>query len=151
MRFVDGLRPELKAIILVSKPKSLDAAISMALVQEEVATVLTSRALSQIDWTSSNKFIPKTALPLPLPPRHDKQLAPTAATPTPATMSVDAKLAAVKTYRCAMGLCNKCGAKWSKDHKCNPQDQLHVVQELWDLLQDEDYTADTTTPADSEP
>jgi len=37
MRFVDGLRPELKAIILVSKPKSLDAAISMALVQEEVA------------------------------------------------------------------------------------------------------------------
>ena len=151
MRFVDGLRPELKAIILVSKPKSLDAAISMALAQEEVATVPTSRAPSQTDWTSSNKFIPKTMLPLPLPPRNDKQPATTAATESPATMSVDAKLAAVKTYRRAMGLCYKCGEKWSKDHKCNPQVQLHVVQELWDLLQDEDYTADTTTPADSEP
>jgi len=123
----------------------------MALVQEEVATVPTSRASSPIDWTSSNKFIPKTALPLPLPPWPDKPLAPTAATPTPATMSVDAKSAAVKTYRRAMGLCYKCGAKWSKDHKCNPQVQLHVVQELWDLLQDEDYTADTATLADSEP
>ncbi|CAD6258053.1 unnamed protein product [Miscanthus lutarioriparius] len=151
MRFVDGLRPELKAIILVSKPKSLDAAISMALVQEEVATVPTSRASYQIDWITSNKSIPKTALPLPLPPQPDKQPAPTAATPTPATMSLDAKLAAVKTYRRGMGLCYKCGAKWSKDHKCNPQVQLHVVQELWDLLQDEDHTADTATPADSDP
>jgi len=88
---------------------------------------------------------------LPLPPQPDKQPAPTAATPTPATMSLDAKLAAVKTYRRGMGLCYKCGAKWSKDHKCNPQVQLHVVQELWDLLQDEDSTTDTATPADSEP
>ena len=151
MSFVDGLRPKLKAIILVSKPKSLDAAISMALVQEEVATVPTSRASSQLDWITSNKSIPKTALPLPLPPWPNKQPTPTAATPTPTTMSVDAKLAAVKTYRRAMGLCYKCGAKWSKDHKCNPQVQLHVVQELWDLLQDEDSTTDTATPADSEP
>ena len=151
MRFVDGLRPELKAIILVSKPKSLDAAISMALVQEEVATVPTSRASSQLDWITSNKSIPKTALPLPLPPWPNKQPAPTAATLTPATMSVDAKLAAVKTYRRAMGLCYKCGTKWSKDHKCNPQVQLHVVQELWDLLQDDDSPVDTATPTDTEP
>jgi hypothetical protein len=127
MRFVDGLRPELKAIILVSKPKSLDAAISMALVQEEVAAVPASRPPSWTDWTSSCKFIPKTALQLPLPPRSDKQSATAAATDSPATISVDAKLAAVKTYRRAMGLCYKCGEKWSKDHKCNPQVQLHVV------------------------
>jgi hypothetical protein len=49
MRFVDGLRSELKAIILVSKPKTLDAAISMALVQEEVATVTVSRPPSRSD------------------------------------------------------------------------------------------------------
>ena len=66
-------------------------------------------------------------------------------------MSADAKLAAVKTYRRAMGLCYKCGTKWSKDHKCNPQVQLHVVQELWDLLQDGESLVDTTTPADTEP
>ena len=66
-------------------------------------------------------------------------------------MYVDAKLATVKTYRRAMGLCYKCGAKWSKDHKCNPQVQLHVVQELWDLLQNDDSLADAATPADTEP
>jgi hypothetical protein len=111
MRFVDGLRSELKAIILVSKPKTLDAAISMALVQEEVATVTVSHPSSRSDWTPANKFIHKTVLPLPLPPRADKP-PPTAVVPeTPATMSVDTKLAAVKTYRRAMGLCYKCGEK----------------------------------------
>lgn len=38
MRFIDGLRLKLKAMILVSRPQSLDAAVSMALVQEKVGT-----------------------------------------------------------------------------------------------------------------
>lgn len=37
-----------------------------------------------------------------------------------------------------MGLCYRCGVKWSKDHKCAPQVQLNVVQELSDLLQPEE-------------
>lgn len=32
-----------------------------------------------------------------------------------------------------MGLCYKCGAKWSKDHRCSP-DVLHAVQDLWECL-----------------
>jgi len=38
IRFIDGLRPDLKAMILVSRPQTLDAAICMALVQEEVSS-----------------------------------------------------------------------------------------------------------------
>jgi hypothetical protein len=122
----------------------------MALVQEEVAMVPVSRTPFRTDWSSSSKFPPKTAWPLPPPPRNDKPLAVAAAPETPATMSVDAKLTAVKTYRRAMGLCYKCGEKWSKDHKCNPQVQLHVVQELWDLLQDEEPPADIALPDDTD-
>jgi hypothetical protein len=66
-------------------------------------------------------------------------------------MFVDAKLAAVKTYRRAMGFYYKCGEKWSRDHKCNTQVQLHVIQELWDLLQDDEPPVDLPTPGDVEP
>jgi hypothetical protein len=148
MRFVDGLRAELKAIILVSRPQSLDAAISMALVQEEVGTSPPVRAPYKADWATSGKFTPRMALPLPpLPPREKQQAAP-AATETPGVASLDAKLSAVKAYRRVMGLCYKCREKWSKDHKCSPQVQLHLVQELWNLLPDdsEDVTPSEATP-----
>jgi hypothetical protein len=152
MRFIDGLRPELKAIILVARPQSLDAAISMALVQEEVSTTPTSRLPYKGDW-SSGKFTPKTAWPLPPPPppRNDKPATANAVPETPAATTLDAKLSAVKAYRRAMGLCYKCGDKWSKDHKCSPQVQLHLVQELWDLLPDKDHTATPSEPTTEEP
>ena len=50
-----------------------------------------------------------------------------------------------------MGLCYKCGEKWSKDHKCSQQVQLHLIQELWDLLPDDaDQAPAPTTPTDEE-
>ncbi|CAD6249360.1 unnamed protein product [Miscanthus lutarioriparius] len=150
MRFIYGLRSELKAIILVSRPKTLDAAIAMALVQEEVGGTPSARTAFRGDWSSSSKFIPKTTLPLPLPPRHDKPQAAPTATESSAATSVDPKLAAVKAYRHALGLCYKCADKWSKDHKCGPQVQLHIVQELWDLLQEEEPDVQQATPTDTE-
>ena len=52
MRFVDGLRANLKAMILVSRPQNLDAAVAMALVQEEVGAPSPSRAPERDEWTS---------------------------------------------------------------------------------------------------
>lgn len=49
----------------------------------------------------------------------------------------DAKLAAVKSYRHALGLCFKCGMKWSKDHKCPPE-VLHAVEIILDSLSNDD-------------
>jgi hypothetical protein len=86
-------------------------------------------------------------MPLPPPPpRHDKPAVAIAAPETPAAPTLDAKLSAVKAYRRAMGLCYKCSEKWSKDHKCSPQIQLHLVQELWDLLPDDDEDPNSATP-----
>lgn len=37
------------------------------------------------------------------------------------TSSVDDKLATLKAYRRAKGLCFVCGERWGRDHKCNSQ------------------------------
>ncbi|WVZ83838.1 hypothetical protein U9M48_030936 [Paspalum notatum var. saurae] len=48
------------------------------------------------------------------------------------------KMAALRAYIRAQGLCQRCAEKWSRDHKCPPSVQLHVLQEVWDLFQFED-------------
>jgi len=51
-----------------------------------------------------------------------------------------------------MGLCYKCGEKWSRDHSCAATVQLHVVQELWELFQLDDdlpeLQSDMEAPSD---
>jgi hypothetical protein len=37
MRFIDGLKPEIKTVVLVQCPQNFDTACSLALLQEEVA------------------------------------------------------------------------------------------------------------------
>lgn len=56
---------------------------------------------------------------------------------------MDAKLAAIKTYRLALGLCYKCGAKWSKDHRCPPE-VLQAVDALWDSFSSTDSLGDSS-------
>jgi hypothetical protein len=104
----------------------LDAACTLALLQEE--------ADGNRDM---NKPVPKTALPLPPPPKLDK----TVTTTEPnASSSLDSKLTAVKAYRRAMGLCYKCGVKWSKDHRCSPE-VLHAIHDLWESLSVDDCSS----------
>jgi len=44
------------------------------------------------------------------------------------------KLATLKRYRRAKGLCDLCAENWSQDHRCAATVQLHVVQELLELF-----------------
>jgi hypothetical protein len=132
MRFIDGLRADIKSIVLVLRPKDLDTACTVALLQEEAGSALQQRPGRSGDWSSTSR-LPVTshsATPFQPPHRPDKPVqAPQA--------SSDAKLTAIKSYRRALGLCFKCGVKWSKDHKCAPE-VLHAVEILWDSLDDED-------------
>jgi hypothetical protein len=43
-------------------------------------------------------------------------------------------LSALKNYRRARGLCFKCGEKWSSAHICPATIQLHVVEELFEMM-----------------
>ncbi|PVH66942.1 hypothetical protein PAHAL_1G390100 [Panicum hallii] len=38
-------------------------------------------------------------------------------------------------FRKKNGLCWKCGEKWGHNHKCPPQVSLHVIEELFDALE----------------
>lgn len=88
--------------------------------------------------------------PLPLPPpppRADKVVSappPAAAAQAAPPPQSDVKLAALKAYRRALGLCFKRGNKWSKDHRCPPE-VLQAVDALWDSFSFDDSLADSTT------
>ena len=125
IRFIDGLRFELRSVLLVQRPQTLDTACTLALLQEEAGgtTEMTRSSAAQISK------ITRTALPLPPPPKAVKQ----GAALESVSSTLDSKLTAVKAYRKAMGLCYKCGVKWSRDHKCAPE-VLHAIQDLWETL-----------------
>lgn len=53
-------------------------------------------------------------------------------------LSAEEKFQALRASRHAQDLCICCGAKWSRDHKCAKQVQLHLVQELLDMFPDSD-------------
>jgi hypothetical protein len=48
--------------------------------------------------------------------------------------SVEDRVIALSAYRMAKGLCQKCGEKWSKTHKCAATVQLNALQEISDIL-----------------
>ena len=75
MRFIDGLRHDIKLVMLVQRPKDLDTAATLALLQEEVASASPSKPPWAGDWhTSRFAQANKGTLPLPLPPQQDKAL-----------------------------------------------------------------------------
>ena len=48
---------------------------------------------------------------------------------------MDDKIAALRNYRRAKGLCFTCGERWGRDHRCGPTVPLHVVEELLAMIQ----------------
>lgn len=143
-RFIDGLRDDIKIVVLVQRPASLDSACVLAQLQEEAVGVshhpyrrLDEPPISKPGWTG--------ALPLfPPPPKPAVADAPhTTATPP---LSAEERFRTLRESRKARGLCVRCGAEWSRDHKCLELVQLHLVQELLDMFSDSD-DAETSGPS----
>ncbi|CAO1939527.1 unnamed protein product [Urochloa humidicola] len=138
-RFVDGLRDDIRAVVLVHRPSELDAACSLALLQEEVADPPRRKEFKKWEGTASARPPPRGSFPLPAPPLLDKH-SPTSQplhedkrTPDINKSTLD-KFANLKAYRRARGLCDKCAEKWRPGHQCAPSVQLHAVQELLELF-----------------
>lgn len=141
MRFINGLRDDIRSVILVQRPCDLDTACTLALLQEEAGDHGRRKEFKKPDSSIFSKSTTiKGALPLPPPP-------PRPPAPPPSddkhqmlsgkSTSTDDKLLALRAYRKARGLCFRCAEKWSFGHKCPPSIQLHVLQEVFDLCQDE--------------
>lgn len=144
MCFVDGLHHDIKYVVMLQRPKDLDTAATLALLQEEVAgTSSSSRAGRAGDWSLSRVPVPpRSLLPLPLPPRQDKPQ-PAAQPPDQAVAAtLEGPLSTLKSYHRAQGLCFKCGAKWSKDYKCSLE-VLLAVKGIWDSIPDSGEESDS--------
>lgn len=83
--------------------------------------------------------------PLPAPPKADKPLVTVSAEEKKAveaarSSSYEDRWAALKAYRRARGLCDKCAKKYTRGHRCAPTVQLHVLQEVFQLFHTDDDT-----------
>uniref|UniRef100_A0ACD5Z343 Uncharacterized protein n=1 Tax=Avena sativa TaxID=4498 RepID=A0ACD5Z343_AVESA len=146
-KFVDGLRSDIRVVVMVQQPKDLDSAVSLAVLQEEAMEL--TREVTRVGSGQATfpRMAPRTALPLPLPPggrppgpavgarAEDRRGAASAQTPT-----TDDKVHAMCSYGHTRGLCYTCGEKWARDHTCGPTVQLHVIEELLELLDGERET-----------
>jgi transposase InsO family protein len=148
-RFVDGLRGDIRAVVLIQRPTDLDTACTLALLQEEVsepAHRTEGRKFAAASWSK-----PSPTVPLPASPGVDKgaEVFPssTKAAVKPPRLADD-KMGALRAYRRARGLCDKCAQKWHRGHVCSDTIQLQAIQEVFDLfpveplsLEEEDTSA----------
>jgi hypothetical protein len=145
-RFIDGLKDDVKSVVLLQRPTSWDTACVLARLQEEVSDPFKRRDTRRVDSSFQPRPAFKQPHPLPVPPLKLDKPSPVQSedrrvVEATRAVTIDDKWAAVKAYRRAQGLCQRCAMKWSRDHKCAPTVQLHVLQELLDIFQLEDISS----------
>lgn len=136
-RFIDGLKKEVRAVVMMHRPQDLDTASSLAILQEEATQDQPTRRFeSSYSKKTSNdnvKAIHTPAWGQPKTIEEKKQLE-----PAKNKTSGDDKLLALKNFRRSKGLCFKCGEKWGPNHKCPATISLHAIEEIWNCVTDSD-------------
>jgi hypothetical protein len=115
-RFVEGLRADIRSVVMVQRPTDLDTACSLALLQEEVTegeTLLPDRVPEQRYITFPRKPPP---LQITAPPSSVSRPSDSRGIDV-ARNSGNDKMNALRRYRKAKGLCYKCGEKWGPEHR----------------------------------
>lgn len=150
MRFIDGLRVDIKSVVLVQRPRTLDTAFVLAQLQEEVGT--TKRDVQKLDISLPSRSFSETALPLPPPPQQSRnfksEVEPIANVSK--SQSTEDRLSTLYAYRKAKGLCYKCGLQYSRGHRCAETVSLQVVEELWQLINPSVAEADSSSEHEGE-
>jgi hypothetical protein len=136
-RFVEGLRPDLRVVVLLQRPGDLDTACCLALLQEEVTDPGHRREFQKRDpgfWSKPGYRGPSMAVSSHsgTTSQEPQGLSKPSNTHVPST---DDKFKALRAYRRAKGLCDRCPEKWSKGHTCATSVQLHAMQEVLELFQ----------------
>jgi len=136
-RFLDGLNPEVRVLVAIQQPRDLDTAYTLALLYEELGDGFTPVNIQHNPIHTPRRLTQHPqSLPPPQPPAkwisksvEEKRLAETSKN------SQDDRWMNLKAYRRSKGLCFLCGEKWGKEHQCKNTIQLHVVQEMLEMLQ----------------
>ena len=127
------LQPHICSIVLLQKPHDLDTAYTLGPLQEEV-DLLGELKISSHLHSHVMQQIFRRGHTLPSPPVLTKTQAggitDKKSLYSDVAQPAQDKLAALKAYRKAQGLCFGRGDKWAPGHKCAATIQLHVIQEL---------------------
>jgi hypothetical protein len=154
-RFIDGLHNEIKVVVLIQQPQSLETAVSIALLQEEIRDEcyqpssssksvsfvrVNSKALAPLSTVNTSNFKQRVLNPGDDKKGHEQSRQATGSR----------KFAALMNYRRAMNLCFKCGEKYSPQHQCAATVQLHLVEELLEMLEGPESPDSYTTATEGE-
>jgi hypothetical protein len=127
-RFFDGLRPDIKVVIMVQRPSNLDSACALALVKEEA---LESTIRHRVEPISNRMAWPHMIVA----PDHGR--ADGVYTESDKNTRDNRRLGSsadrvvsLKSYRRARGLCDRCAEKWFPGHKCPSTIQLQAIEEV---------------------
>jgi hypothetical protein len=162
-QFIDGLKPDIKSAIILHRPRELDTAFALATMQEELLEAQPRCDYRRPDGGSHGRFQARPLLALGAPQVRPMLMSPPAPADdrrgiegaragerrAPDQGHGEDRVGAIRAYRKARGLCFKCGERWGQGHQCAATVQLHVVEELLDLLQAE-HDDQATLDDDSE-
>lgn len=150
-RFIDSLYPDIRVVLLVHRPDSLDTVYTLALPQEEAGDPPRCREFRNGDTGFAPHWNARGATPLQQFPGPNKTTPGVGSAKKPGygPKLLDHKLADLKAFRCARGLCDHYAEKWSRDHKCVAQVGLNVLEEIYALFTFND-TVDSPTSEDDE-
>lgn len=148
-KFLKGLKNEICAPIILHKPRTVDAAVSLALLQEsELAASQKKhhRAYEPRQWhNNAGQGImgvhPKEATQADIAVNH--------ASKAVVAPNAHDNLATLKAQRRARGECFKCGGKFSPGHKCPQHVSLSVIEQLCEALHIEAESESNAEPHNS--
>jgi hypothetical protein len=154
-RFVDGLRADIRAVILIQRPLDLDSACSLALLQEEVMEPMHRKEYRKaefVPWSSAASTNPHLLPHSPSPSQGALPTVPIEVKPVPVARTPADRMGALRAYRRARGLCDRCAEKWHRGHTCAATVQLHAIQEVWELFPADDSmpVEDAISPAEEQ-
>jgi hypothetical protein len=149
-KFLDGLKYNISNAIALHKPRTVDVALSLALMQEgmlEASRRFSSRTKEGSRFSSRSVIAHAPVGVLGTPPADQ-----TVSEKRTGKPRWDDKLAALRSARRAKGLYMKCGEPYSPQHRCHKQVPLHVLEEILELAQVENSAEakSTTSGSDTE-
>lgn len=137
-KFMEGLREDIRSMVMMQRPQDLDTACSLAMLQEEALGEMKPNNLRRNDsglYVKSPPRSPTTPTSPSLSSRTSPTQSPNDKRLSESPKTRDDRVSALKAYRKSKGLCFTCGERWGRDHKCASAVQLHVVEELLEALQ----------------
>lgn len=125
-KFLQGLAPEIRSAIILHKPRTVDVALSLALMQvlvlEAQPKPFFRKSARDFNRAQGKMTIQHQPGILGNPNNED------------AKPKWDDKLADLRSQRRAQRLYIKCGEKWNKQHKCPDKISLHVLEEILEAM-----------------